>query len=703
MSQNNPRAQLEITDTIGVILFHNAPVNAMSPGLPGAIIARMREALAADIKAVFLVPGGSGVMAGADISMHGKEWPADEPLMSDLIRTLDEFPVPTAILLRKSALGGGLEIALGCRWRFATPGAKLGQPEVNLGIPPGAGGTQRLPRIVGVKHALDICTNGRPIDASTAQTLGLIDKVVSADDAQSQALAFVKNALAEARVPEPVGARQIADFDPTDFDAALAQARKFRRGQTAPVAIIEAIRATTKQPIPEGLQEERRLYQECVASDQAAAMRHVFFAERAALKGHTGSDAVARSVTKVAVIGAGTMGSGIAMAFLMAGINVHLAERSAQALQAGIDRISGFFDGRVKAGRMYAAKAEAIISRLSSKATLDDLPSVDLVIEAVFEDMEVKKSVFKNLAAATPPGTILATNTSYLDVDEIAAAAPGREGDVLGMHFFSPANIMPLLEIVRGRETADDTLATVLALSKTIRKTGVVSGVCHGFIANRSFSKYLREAEFLLQEGATPSQVDTAIRAFGLPMGPFAVRDLAGLDIGWANRKATAHLRNPDERYSTVGDVICERCWFGQKTGRGFFNYAEDKRRGTEDPEVLEIIRQTGAAAGIVPRTISDQEIVNRCLLAVVNEGAKILQEGIALRSSDFDLAWINGYGFPKWRGGPLFWADQIGLPEVLSRIEAFHAENDFWEPAQLLQDLAARGKSFADFTGDNT
>ena len=703
MSQNNPRAQLEITDTIGVILFHNAPVNAMSPSLPGAIIARMREALAADVKAVLLVPGGSGVMAGADISMHGKNWPADEPLMSDLIRTLDEFPVPTAILLRKSALGGGLEIALGCRWRFATPGTKLGQPEVNLGIPPGAGGTQRLPRIVGVKHALDICTSGRPIDVSTAQTLGLINKIVSDDDAQADALAFVKNALAEARVPDPVGACQIADFDPAEFDAALAQACKSRRGQQAPLAIIKAIRAATQLPIAEGLQEERRLYQECVASDQAAAMRHVFFAERAALKGHTESDAVVRPVKKVAVIGAGTMGSGIAMAFLMAGISVHLAERSAEALQAGVDRIRGFFDGRVKAGRMDAAKAEALVSRLSSKATLDDLPSVDLVVEAVFEDMKVKKSVFGNLAAATPPGTILATNTSYLDVDEIAAAAPSREGDVLGMHFFSPANIMPLLEIVRGRETADDTLATVLTLSKTIRKTGVVSGVCHGFIANRSFSKYLREAEFLLQEGATPSQVDTAIRAFGLPMGPFAVRDLAGLDIGWANRKATAHLRNHDERYSTVGDVICERGWFGQKTGRGFFNYAEDKRRGAEDPEVLEIIRETGAAAGITPRAISDQEIVDRCLLAVVNEGAKILQEGIALRSSDFDLAWINGYGFPKWRGGPLFWADQIGLPEVLSRIEAIHADHDFWEPAQLLQDLAARGKSFADFTGENT
>ncbi|WP_424978830.1 3-hydroxyacyl-CoA dehydrogenase NAD-binding domain-containing protein [Leisingera sp. S232] len=703
MSQKNSQAQLELTESIAVIQFQNAPMNAMSPGLPGAILQQLRAAQDAGAKAVLLVPGGSGVMAGADISMQGKDWPADEPLMSDLIRTLDDCAVPTAILLRKSALGGGLEIAMACRWRFATAGTKLGQPEVNLGIPPGAGGTQRLPRIVGIQHALDICITGRPIDATKAQSLGLIDALVPAETAQEACLSFLRDALKAGQIPAPAGARQIPEVDESVFETALAQAAKRRRGEAAPKAIIDAIRAAAQLPLSEGLAQERKLYLDCVASDQAAAMRHVFFAERAALKGHTSKEVQARPITKIAVVGAGTMGSGIAMAFLMAGLHVHLAERSGDALQAGLDRIRAFFDGRVKAGRMKDTAARDMLARLSSKAALDDLPPVDLVVEAVFEEMAVKKSVFATLAQATAPGTILATNTSYLDVDEIAAAVPDRVSDVLGMHFFSPANIMPLLEIVRGRDTAEDTLATVLALSKTIGKTGVVSGVCHGFIANRSFSKYLREAEFLLQEGATPAQVDAAIRAFGLPMGPFAVRDLAGLDIGWAMRKSTAHLRNPDERYSTVGDAICERGWFGQKTGRGFFYYAEDKRRGAEDPEVLNIIRETGAAAGITPRQISDQEIVDRCLLAVVNEGAKILQEGIARRASDFDLAWINGYGFPKWRGGPLFWAEQTGLQKVLARIDSFHGDHDFWEPAALLQELAADGKTFAQYTGAPT
>lgn len=703
MSKIYPQAQLELTESIAVIQFHNAPVNAMSPGLPGAILHQLRAAQDAGAKAVLLVPGGSGVMAGADISMQGKDWPAGEPLMTELIRALDDCALPTAILLRKSALGGGLEIAMACRWRFATPGTELGQPEVNLGIPPGAGGTQRLPRIVGVENALDICISGRPIAAAKAESLGLIDALVPGDTAQEACLSFLRDALAAGRIPAPVGTRQIGPVDEAIFDAALTGAGKRRRGEAAPKAIIEAIRAATRLPIDDGLAEERRLYLGCVASDQAAAMRHVFFAQRAALKGHVGRDVQARPVTRCAVIGAGTMGSGIAMAFLMAGIHVHLAERSADALQAGLDRIRIFFEGRVTAGRMKQAAAAEMMARLTSKATLDELPPVDLVVEAVFEELSVKKSVFATLAAATPPGTILATNTSYLDVDEIAASVPDRAGDVLGMHFFSPANIMPLLEIVRGRATADATLATVLDLSKAIGKTGVVSGVCHGFIANRSFSKYLREAEFLLQEGATPAQVDAAIRGFGLPMGPFAVRDLAGLDIGWAMRKSTAHLRNPDERYSTVGDEICERGWFGQKTGRGFFNYSEDSRRGAEDPQVLAIIRETGAAAQITPREISDQEIVERCLLAVVNEGAKILQEGIARRASDFDLAWINGYGFPKWRGGPLFWADQTGLQKVLARIETFHAEHDFWEPAALLQELAASGKTFAQYTGAST
>lgn len=680
--------------SVCTIRFYNPPVNAMSPGLPGAVMQAVEKAVQDGADAILLVPGGTGVLAGADISMQGKAWPEGEPLMSELIAVLDACPVPVAIWLRGSALGGGLEIALACRWRLAAPGTKLGQPEVNLGIPPGAGGTQRLPRVVGAKAALDMIVTGKPVTAEAALKTGLIDAVVAED---SEAQDMLATELLAGRIPLPVGERSVEDAADDVFDTARTQAVRRRRGEDAPLAAIAAIEAARRLPLPDGLTFERAAYERLVKAPQAAAMRHMFFAERRALKGHVDSSVTPRPVQHIAVLGAGTMGAGIAVACLTNGFAVHILERAQEPLDKGIACITKTLQGSVAKGHLTQAQGDTMQGRLSGSTRLADLGKADVIIEAVFEDMDVKKAVFAELATHAKPGAVLASNTSYLDLDEIAKSAAPRASDVVGLHFFSPANIMPLLEIVRGAQTSYTALATALDLSKKLGKTGIVSGVCHGFIANRSFSAYLREAEFLLQEGATPAQVDAALVAFGFPMGPFAVRDLAGLDIGWAKRKSTADLRNPDERYSDVGDLICERGWFGQKTGRGFYLYPDGTRQGVPDSEVLAIIDTSAKAAGIRPRDITEEEIVERCLLAVVNEGARIVEEGIARHASDVDMAWVNGYGFPRWRGGPMYWAETLGLSHVLERIKAFDQDHDFWTPSSCLVELAKTGTNFAD------
>ena len=686
--------------SICTIRFSNPPVNAMRPGLPGALMQAVENALQHGANAILLVPGGTGVLAGADISMQGKAWPDGEPLMSDLIAALDACPVSTAIWVRGSALGGGLEIALACRWRLAAPGTKLGQPEVNLGIPPGAGATQRLPRVIGAKAALDMIVTGKSVTAEQAYQTGLIDAVVAEEE---DALNMLAGEIAADRIPMPVGERPVEDAADDVFDAARTLAGRRRRGEDAPLEAITAIEAARRLPLPEGLKVERAAYERLVQAPQAAAMRHLFFAERRALKGHVGASVAAHPVQQVAVLGAGTMGVGIALACLMRGLSVHLLEQAQDPLDKGIARIRKTLQDTVTKGRLSQAQVDDIQTHLSGSTQMGNLGTADVIIEAVFEDMDVKKAVFAELAKIAKPGAVLASNTSYLDLDEIARAAGPRSPDVIGLHFFSPANIMPLLEVVRGAQTSDTALATALSLSKALGKTGIVSAVCHGFIANRSFSAYLREAEFLLQEGATPAQVDAALVAFGFPMGPFAARDLAGLDIGWAKRKSTAHLRNPDERYSDVGDLICERGWFGQKTGRGFYIYPQGSRQGAPDPEVQAIIESSAKAAGIAPRDISDDEIIERCLFAVVNEGARIVEEGIAKRASDVDVAWVNGYGFPRWRGGPMYWAETLGLSHVLNRINAFDQAHDFWAPSSCLEGLVKTGSRFAEWEAQNT
>ncbi len=681
---------------IAVITIDNPPVNAMSPGVPGSVIGRLKEAVQHKaVLGILLTAGGKGGLAGADIKMQGQTWPEGEPRFRDMVTAVDECSKPVAILLRRHALGGGLELALVCRYRIATPHTKVGQPEVKIGIPPGAGGTQRLPRLVGVEVALDMIVSGDPIDVETGLDCGLTDKLVGAADPVTEAAAYLAEQLEKPLRPSVSSIELEAVDDQVFANAKLMAARRYR-GQHARQVAIDCVEAATRLPFDEGIAFERARFDECVVSDQAAALRHVFAAERksARIPGIS-PDIKTRCIGSAAVLGAGTMGGGIAMCFANAGIPVRVVERDQAALDSGLARVRQIYEASARRGRLSFNDVECRMQLFTTALSLCDVADADIVVEAVFEDMATKKAVFAELAKHAKPGATLATNTSYLDVDEIARAATGRAGDVLGMHFFSPANVMKLLEIVRGRETSPEVLATAMRLGRRLDKTGVVAGVCHGFIGNRLFERYLKQAEFLLEEGASPRQVDTVLVEFGLPMGPFAVRDLAGLDIGWANRKARAHLRKPRERYSRIGDEICERGWFGQKTGRGFYRYGEGSRAPMPDSEVDAIIKRCAQDSGIERRDISAQEILERCLYAVVNEGARVLEEGIALRAGDVDLVWINGYGFPSWRGGPMFWADQVGLKEVLERISAFDRAHDFWSPAPLLETLVKEGKSF--------
>jgi len=688
---------------ITVVTINNPPVNAMSIGVPKDIIDAVNT-LSADnaVAGILLLAGGNGILGGADIKTQGKAWPQDQPKVTDLIRIIDENEKPVGYLIQNATLGAGLEIAMSCRFRIATPAGKVGQPEVKIGIPPGAGGTQFLPRLAGAKTALDMILSGNPVPAEQAAKTGLIDRMVSKENAIEEAVAFMAAEIEAGRLPPRTSERDVQIDDPGIFQAAREQAAKKFRGRVSPLACIDCVEIATKTPIAEGLAYERKRFLECVVSDEAASLRHVFFAERQAKKvPGIGKDNAPRSIETAAVLGGGTMGTGIAISIASAGIPVTVVEPNAQALERGTKRVADTFSGQVKKGRISQTEAERRTNLVSFETSLDAVSKADIVIEAVFEDMDVKKSIFAELAGKAKPGAVLATNTSYLNVNEIAAAAAGRESDVLGLHFFSPANIMKLLEVVRGDRTADDVLVTGLTFGARIGKTAVVSGVCHGFIGNRVFAKYISEAEFLLQEGATTAQVDTVLKQFGMAMGPFAVRDLAGLDIGWAMRKSTAHLRNPDERYSRVGDLICEKGWFGQKTGKGFYVYENGKP--TPNPEVQAIVEATAKQAGIEIGEVSDETVIERCLYAFVNESAKVLEEGIALRASDVDLVFINGYGFPAWRGGPLHWADTVGLPKVLAAIVYFNEGHDFWTPAPLLQRLVKEGRTFADWDRENS
>ncbi len=640
-----------------IVTSNNPPVNALGAGVRVGLDAALTQAAADDgIKAVVLICAGQTFFAGADITEVGK--PPVEPLLTDLIPTIEAFDKPVIAAIHGTALGGGLETALGAHYRVAVPSAKLGVPEVKLGLLPGAGGTQRLPRVVGVKAALEMTAKGDPISATQAHKWGLVDELAEEGALLDTALALAEKVKAVRPIPR-VSERTISADDAAIEAFRKENARKFR-GFDAPAANIACVEAATRLPFAEGIDFERTEFMKLMFGSQSAAQRHIFFAERKASKiDGIASDIALRPIAKVGVIGAGTMGGGITMNFLSAGIAVTIVEQAEEALNRGVGVIRKNYEASAAKGRLTTEQVEKAMGLLTPSLSLDDLSDCDLIIEAIFENMDVKKEVFGKLDAIAKPGAILASNTSYLNVDEIAAST-SRPQDVLGMHFFSPANVMKLLEVVRGAKTADDVLATVMALAKKIKKVAVVAGVCHGFIGNRMLMPRQVEANKLLMEGATPEQIDRVHVEFGMPMGPFQMSDLAGVDIGWH--------RDPT-RIESIRDALCAEDRWGQKKGAGFYDY-DEKRNPTPSPRVAEIIEDFRSRSNMPKREISDQEIIERTLYTMVNEGAMILEEGMAQRASDVDVVWIYGYGWPVYRGGPMFWAGLEGTPKIVEGLK---------------------------------
>jgi 3-hydroxyacyl-CoA dehydrogenase len=682
---------------IAVVTVNNPPVNALSQSVRQGLLDAIHRAAGDDSKAVLIICEGRTFIAGADIKEFGKG--PMEPFLPDLLNEIEASEKVIVAAIHGTSLGGGFETALASHYRVALDSAKVGLPEIKLGLLPGAGGTQRAPRLAGVAASLELILSGAPIPAAKAAELGLVDKVVSGDlgDAARQYVRELVAADAPVRRTSELPVEQVPD---EVFDGAAASVAKKARGQTAPLRIIECIRAAMTLPFAEGLQRERELFMECMQDSQSLALRHVFFAEREAAKiVGLGRDTPLRDIRSVGIIGGGTMGGGIAMSFANAGIPVTLIEINDEALERGLGIIDRNYAGSVKRGKLSEDKAAECRGRISGATDYAALADVDLVIEAVFEDPELKKEIFAKLDAACKPGAILATNTSYQDVNAIAAAT-NRPEDVLGMHFFSPAHIMKLLEVVRGDKTADDALATVMALSKKIRKVAVVSGVCYGFIGNRMLQGYFREAQLCLIEGGSPQSVDKAMVDWGMAMGPISVGDLAGLDVGYKARQALPEDERGDPAAYRVPDVLVEMGRLGQKSGQGFYNYDPETRRPSPDAEVQAVIEREAKALGIERREIDAGQIVDRLIFALANEGFRILEEGIAQRPGDIDIVYLYGYGFPAWRGGPMHYAESVGLDKVLARIEEFRERfgEDNWAPAPLLEKLVAEGRSLTDW-----
>jgi 3-hydroxyacyl-CoA dehydrogenase len=677
---------------VAVIRIENPPVNALSHAVRLGIAAAMDRAERA-AKAVLIVGDGRTFIAGADISEFGK--PPKDPWLPDLCNRIEASPLLVVASLHGTALGGGLEVALSAHYRIAVPSAKVGLPEVHLGILPGAGGTQRLPRLTGAMAALDMITTGRHVGAAEALNLGILDKV---EDGAPEAIGIAyAQSLVDANAPR----RPICDMPgpaPVDFDAAYNEVLKKGRGQLSPATAVRAVQAASELPFAQGLKRERELFAELMATDQRHGLIHAFFSERAVSKLPELKDVAPRAVSSIGVIGGGTMGAGIATAALLSGLQVTLLEMNETAADAARGRILGNLGGALKRGKLSQDQHDTMTAKALSVATeYTALKDADVVIEAVFEDMAVKKDVFGKLDKVCKPAAVLATNTSYLDVNEIAAST-SRPQDVIGLHFFSPAHVMKLLEVVVADKTAPDVVATGFALGKIMRKIAVRAGVCDGFIGNRILSTYRACADHMILDGASPYQIDKALVEFGFAMGPFAVADLAGLDIGWATRKRQASTRDPRARVPDYPDRLCEAGHFGQKTGKGYYIYEPGKRGGIPNPQVPDLIAAERKARGITPRTFTDAEIVRRYMASMVNEAAKVVGEGIARRPLDVDMTLLFGYGFPRYRGGPLKWADLTGLAGLLKDIETY-AQDDayFWQPAPLLQELVRDGRSFDD------
>ncbi|RUM96143.1 3-hydroxyacyl-CoA dehydrogenase [Pseudaminobacter arsenicus] len=673
---------------IAIVTIDNPPVNALSFHVRQPLqqaIATLRDDAA--VAAIVITCAGRTFVAGADITEFGK--PMQQPELRDIIATLETVDKPTVAAIHGTALGGGLELALGCHFRVADAKARLGLPEVKLGLLPGGGGTIRLPRLVGAEKALKLIVSGVPVSAGEALSSGLADAVFDAD-LVANAVGFARKKVAEGHKPIAVRDRtdRLTGTDLAAFDNQAAELAKKARGLEAPLACAQSVRNAITLPFDEALAKERELFAKLVAGDQSRAQRHLFFAEREAAKvPGIGKEVQPRTVARVGIIGAGTMGGGIAMAFVNGGIPVTLLEMNREALDRGLATIEKNYSISVSRGSL---SEDAKAKRMAAfKPTTDyaDLADCDLVIEAVFEDMAVKKEVFGKLDKIVKPGTILATNTSYLDVNEIAGST-SRPENFLGLHFFSPANVMKLLEIVRGTRTSPEALATALAFARKIGKVPVVVGVCHGFVGNRMLGARGQETENLLLEGASPQQIDKVFTDFGWPMGPFQMWDLAGLDIGWRNRKAQG-------KTAVIADALCEQGRFGQKTGRGIYLYESGSRTPVPDPEVAALIEEKAKSAGITRRSISADEITERTLYPMINEGTKILEEGIAARASDIDIVWVNGYGFPVGKGGPMFWAGLEGFGKILERLEYWHrrTSKDVFRPSEMLKKAARTGK----------
>ena len=691
----------ELHGQVAVIRMDNAPVNGLSHALRTGLVADVRRAENdANVNAVVLIGSEKAFSGGADIREFGTPAAMAEPRLQTVISIVESSTKPVIAAIGGACMGGGLELALGCHFRVAVTGASIALPEVKIGLLPGAGGTQRLPRLIGVEAALNMIVSGETVPSDMLKATPLFDQFIGGDLLQGT-LAFAEKVVTEKRALKRV--RDLKAGHPK-ADALFMFARNavgaMSKNYPAPLKCIDAVEASLTKSFDEGIKVEGKLFIELYMGDESRALRHLFLSERKASKVvGIADDVKPRTIASVGVIGAGTMGSGIAINFLLAGIPTVILETKQEALDRGVTHINDFFEGRVKKGKMKAEKAAAQAALLKPTLSYDDFANVDLVIEAVFEEMGVKKAVFEKLDTVCKPGAILASNTSTLDLNKIAAFTK-RPQDVVGAHFFSPANVMKLLEVVRGARTADDVLVTIMQVAKKIRKTAVISGVCDGFIGNRMIAGYSREAIKMLEEGATVEQIDGALEKFGWAMGPFRMGDLAGNDIGWAIRKRR-RAEHPTEApgAAAIADALCEQGRFGQKTGAGWYRYEKGRRDAQSDPVVAAIVDAHRQARGIVARKISSTEIVQRCVFALVNEGAKILEEGIAQRASDIDIVYIFGYGFPAYRGGPMLYADSLGLINVMRAIEGFvrneMADDKFWRVAPLLAKLATDGKSF--------
>jgi 3-hydroxyacyl-CoA dehydrogenase len=687
----------EIVDGIGVISVDNPPVNALSQAVRQGLLDAIRVAQDDASQAILIHCAGRTFFAGADITEFGG--PPLEPRLPDLLDEIEASAKLVVAALHGTALGGGFETALASHYRIALKSGKVGLPEVKLGLLPGAGGTQRVPRLTSIEASLDLILGGTPVSAKRACELGLLDKVVD-DGLYDEALSYSKQLLAEAAPLRRTSELDAATADKDLFDGYRSNLAKRARNLTAPLRIVDCVEAATTLPYDEGRQRERELFLECMQDPQSKALQYMFFAEREAGKiVGLPRDTQKRDIQTVGVIGSGTMGGGIAMSFANAGFPVVLIDINDDALKRGLSIVDKNYAGSVKRGKLDEDKAAACRALITGATDYAALANVDLVIEAVFEDPDLKKDIFAQLDSTCKPGAILATNTSYQDVDAIAAAT-SRPEDVIGMHFFSPAHIMKLLEVVRGQKSSDDALATVMALSKRIRKVAVVSGVCYGFIGNRMLQGYFREAQLCLVEGGLPESVDAAMYDWGMAMGPISVGDLAGLDVGYKARQALPENEKGDPRAYRVPDVLVEMGRLGQKSGAGFYQYDADTRRKASDPAVTEVIEQAARDLGIERRAIEVDEIIDRNIYALVNEGFRILEEGIAQRPSDIDVVYVYGYGFPAWRGGPMHYADSVGLDVVLARINEFRDRfgSDNWTPAPLLEQLVADGMTIAEW-----